>query len=1079
MIHPNRFVAFLVCLLVIGLGGFAGFPVSESVNARALLSAGSGPTISAIQAETPGEILKYDKFEASFRISNTSSTNPYFPYDPAAPAGVDGASGITVDALLLPPGVTNWDQASTVPCFYYQPVEEEGAGTAIGLVPVGQADWRFRFTPQAVGTWQYKVRATDSNGTSESAIGEFTCINSTLKGFIRVSETDSRFFEYSDGTPFITPLVNVEQDSPFGSLYKIRTNIAALGESGVRFVRWFPTAEGSNYYVIPYGGNLASSWAFGFAGTTFRAVDTAADKQFSFFPYYYSAQDVPAVPGARYRLTFRAKVTGNQVLRAQIAYRSDWQLDVCSSTSTYHESVGCSCTQKNDGWQEYTLEFTNTTYTNLNVALRGLYVYSDAPSPFNVYKSGSINISSIVLQRDETGQGDWGPNVLYRSDPDTFEYVDQVGAARLDEVMRLSEEYGVYHKITLFDKNDSVLNSLMADGSVGSGGSYPNNFYSADGLPSRWYQQAYTRYFVARWSYSTALHSLELGNENDLSTASYDAGFALAEYVHNLSPRHILMSNSFWGWWVDTYWTDSTRGYLMDYSDKHWYANPSGSACDSSGLNCEVISNLWQDSAAYERECALRFKEYRETFDYDAPIVRGEGGSAQTGTSPQNVLIAQESTGTYYHKMLWAHVGTLGDSCDGEWYPRLFSTGGAFPNSTYNVLNMFAAYERFMQGEPLSNGQYDDIGTDLADGQQILLTTTYGSLRAWGVRDASTGRVLLWIDNANHTWKNVADGVAIPAASASLTLQGLPAGTYRAEWWNTTSGTLYDSTTLVADSSGKLALSVVNLATDVAIRLVFQSTDVPTSTPAATSTPTRTATATPTLTRTLTPTSTKTATPTASKTATATLCATATHTATQTPSRTVTPTPDSTATITVTPQGPYVDIALHSGWNLVSLPAQPTTTEATVLFASIADQLECIYQYQTGSTQWLHYCISLPDYANSLSSVDPSMGLWLKATNSVSLRVYYTPTDDRSIQLSAGWNLVAFPGNESTPAVTALASIAGQYTTVGTQVWQDDQLVWKMFDPSGSPSDQTLQILKPGVGYWILATESCVWSLTD
>ena len=41
-----------------------------------------------------------------------------------------------------------------------------------------------------------------------------------------------------------------------------------------------------------------------------------------------------------------------------------------------------------------------------------------------------------MLQRDETGNGGWGPNLLTRSDPDTFEYVDQIGATRLDEIFR-------------------------------------------------------------------------------------------------------------------------------------------------------------------------------------------------------------------------------------------------------------------------------------------------------------------------------------------------------------------------------------------------------------------------------------------------------------------------------------------------------------------------------------------------------------------------------------------------------------------------------------------------------------------
>ena len=94
----------------------------------------------------------------------------------------------------------------------------------------------------------------------------------------------------------------------------------------------------------------------------------------------------------------------------------------------------------------------------------------------------------------------------------------------------------------LFHKNDSVLGRFGPDGTTTSW--QLRNFYSAEGQAARWYERAYVRYFVARWSYSTALHSVELANENDLNLASYDAAFALAQTIKDLrrvtssSPTH-------------------------------------------------------------------------------------------------------------------------------------------------------------------------------------------------------------------------------------------------------------------------------------------------------------------------------------------------------------------------------------------------------------------------------------------------------------------------------------------------------------------------------------------------------------
>ncbi len=328
--------------------------------------------------------------------------------------------------------------------------------------------------------------------------------------------------------------------------------------------------------------------------------------------------------------------------------------------------------------------------------------------------------------------------------------------------------------------------------------------------------------FVARWSYSTALHSLELANENNFDAAAQDAAFTIARVVRDLSPRHILMSNSFWGWWVESFWTDPVRGDLMDYSDKHWYANESGSSCDATGEACELISNVWDDSAAYVRECTLRFDEYRHAFGYDKPIVRGEGGVAVAATGPQHPLIAKDTAGIYYHKKLWAHVGTLGSTCDGEWYPNLaaeYTLGG----ESYDLYAMLAAYESFVEGEALSNGRFVEIGTDLTEGQRIAISQTSGALRAWGTQDQLTDRTLWWIDNANHTWARVASGGTVPAASGVLSLPGfVPGQAYQVEWWDpyATASNRRPVVTLsfaTARADGTLLLSVDGLTRDVAL----------------------------------------------------------------------------------------------------------------------------------------------------------------------------------------------------------------------------------------------------------------------
>ena len=77
---------------------------------------------------------------------------------------------------------------------------------------------------------------------------------------------------------------------------------------------------------------------------------------------------------------------------------------------------------------------------------------------------------------------------------------------------------------------------------------------------------------------------------------------------------------------------------------------------------------------------------------------------------------------------------------------------------------------------------------------------------------------MLWIDNASHTWWNVVQGSAIPTAGARLTVQGLPAGTYSAEWWDTTVGSASRTDTYTVGADGRLTFTVSGLAGDVAVK---------------------------------------------------------------------------------------------------------------------------------------------------------------------------------------------------------------------------------------------------------------------
>lgn len=168
-----------------------------------------------------------------------------------------------------------------------------------------------------------------------------------------------------------------------------------------------------------------------------------------------------------------------------------------------------------------------------------------------------------------------------------------------------------------------------------------------------------------------------------------------------------------------------------------------------------------------------------------------------------------------------------------------------------------------------------------------------------------------------------------------------------------------------------------------------------------------------------------------------------------------------------------ITIPLRAGWNLISLSLRPTSTNPSELFASIADNLEVVYTWEVapaGGT-WKRYAPSAPSYANTLTQIDPTKGLWLQVKRDCSLQVRGTSRVSE-VDLLSGWNLVAYPGTTAKPVREALASIEGRYTTV-----LSFQGEWKIYDVNAPPEVNTLQTIEPGHGYWVNVSQPCTWNV--
>ncbi len=172
-------------------------------------------------------------------------------------------------------------------------------------------------------------------------------------------------------------------------------------------------------------------------------------------------------------------------------------------------------------------------------------------------------------------------------------------------------------------------------------------------------------------------------------------------------------------------------------------------------------------------------------------------------------------------------------------------------------------------------------------------------------------------------------------------------------------------------------------------------------------------------------------------------------------------------------------ISLATGWNLVSLPVHPASTNITHVLNSLTGQYSLVYAYNgcDVADPWKKYDPNAPPYVNDLTQLDETRGFWIKMNMASTLTVTGTNPSPQAIALCTGWNLVGYPRLQAQPIATALASIAGRYSLVYAYDASDTNDPWKKYDPNAPPYANDLTEMRAGVGYWIKVNQNCSWTL--
>jgi hypothetical protein len=164
-------------------------------------------------------------------------------------------------------------------------------------------------------------------------------------------------------------------------------------------------------------------------------------------------------------------------------------------------------------------------------------------------------------------------------------------------------------------------------------------------------------------------------------------------------------------------------------------------------------------------------------------------------------------------------------------------------------------------------------------------------------------------------------------------------------------------------------------------------------------------------------------------------------------------------------------VSLQAGWNIVSLPVQPSNTSIGSVLGAINGKYQAVYSFDGSNYQ--QYVPG--DSSNNLTTMEAGRGYWVYMDEAASFTVSGSAAS-KSVRLSEGWNLVGYNSTSESSVTQAFASIAGKYEAVYGFNASSNSYSEHIPGTTEKPANE-LTTLRPGQGYWVYATSGTDWSL--
>ena len=137
--------------------------------------------------------------------------------------------------------------------FWYQDYDRKDRFAGDEMEPVGRPEWRVRITPREAGEYTFTLKVRIKKDELNLPARKFTAVASNERGFVRVSKSDPRFFEFENGEFYYPVGHNLHSPVDMRCWNQILHSEAPAGRGLPMYADFFPKMQKS-------GENTAEVW---------------------------------------------------------------------------------------------------------------------------------------------------------------------------------------------------------------------------------------------------------------------------------------------------------------------------------------------------------------------------------------------------------------------------------------------------------------------------------------------------------------------------------------------------------------------------------------------------------------------------------------------------------------------------------------------------------------------------------------------------------------------------------------------------------------------------------------------------